>query len=86
MSVDKTAVEKKLQESFLPIHLAITDISGGCGTSFSTVIVSDKFVGQPLLQRHRMVNSALSEELQSIHAFTMKTLTPEQWEKQQAMH
>ena len=72
--------------SNLFILKAITDISGGCGTSFSTVIVSDKFIGQPLLQRHRMVNSALSEELQSIHAFTMKTLTPEQWEKQQAMH
>ena len=61
----------------------IEDISGGCGTSFSTVIVSDKFTGKPLLQRHRMVNSALEDEMKSIHALTMKTLTPEQWEKQQ---
>lgn len=46
------------------------------------VVVSPKFEGKPLLQRHRLVNGALEEELKTIHAFSMKTLTPEQWEKQ----
>lgn len=45
------------------------------------MIVSEKFNGKALLQRHRLVNSCLEEELKAIHAFTMKTLTPEQWEK-----
>jgi len=31
----------------------------------------------------RMVNSALEEEMKSIHALTQKTLTPEQWQQQQ---
>ena len=31
----------------------------------------------------RMVNSILENELKEIHAFSQKTLTPEQWEKQQ---
>jgi len=31
----------------------------------------------------RMVNSALEEEMKSIHALTQKTLTPEQWKQQQ---
>jgi len=31
-----------------------------------------------------MVNSALSEEMKSIHALTQKTLTPEQWQQQAA--
>ena len=30
-----------------------------------------------------MVNTVLAEPLKSIHAFSMKTLTPEQWAKQQ---
>ncbi len=30
----------------------------------------------------RMVNAVLEEEMKDIHAFSQKTLTPEQWEKQ----
>lgn len=32
----------------------------------------------------RLVNKVLEEELKVIHAFQMKTLTPEQWEKTKA--
>ena len=32
----------------------------------------------------RMVNSVLAEEMKEIHAFQMKTMTPEQWEKQKS--
>lgn len=31
-----------------------------------------------------MVNSVIAEELKDIHAFTQKTLTPEQWEKEKS--
>lgn len=31
----------------------VQDESDGCGAKFSVVIVSDKFEGKPLLQRHR---------------------------------
>ncbi|KAJ8682277.1 hypothetical protein QAD02_018069 [Eretmocerus hayati] len=59
----------------------VTDDSDGCGAKFSVIIVSDKFEGKPLLQRHRLVNDALAEELKEIHAFSQKTLTPEQWKQ-----
>ncbi|KAJ0173319.1 hypothetical protein K1T71_011495 [Dendrolimus kikuchii] len=59
--------------------LEVTDESDGCGAKFSVLIVSDKFNGKPLLARHRLVNSVLQEELKSIHAFTQKPLTVEQW-------
>lgn len=37
--------------------------------------------GKPLLARHRMVNAALKEELvEDIHALSMTTKTPAQWE------
>lgn len=35
-------------------------------------------------QYFRLVNSALSEELKEIHAFSQKTFTPTQWAEQQA--
>ncbi|KAF7414155.1 hypothetical protein HZH68_002644 [Vespula germanica] len=63
--------------------LEVTDLSDGCGAKFSVVVISDIFEGKPLLQRHRLVNSALEEELKTIHAFSQKTLTSEQWKKQQ---
>jgi hypothetical protein len=31
----------------------VRDESDGCGAKFSVLIVSDKFEGKPLLQRHR---------------------------------
>ncbi len=33
--------------------------------------VSKEFEGKPLLQRHRLVNDALKEEISQIHAFTL---------------
>ncbi|KAK5644164.1 hypothetical protein RI129_008009 [Pyrocoelia pectoralis] len=33
----------------------VSDESDGCGGKFSCIIVSEKFVGKPLLARHRFV-------------------------------
>lgn len=57
------------------------DESGGCGAKFSVVIVSTVFEGVSPLERHRKVNDCIKEELKEIHAITLKTWTPEQWEK-----
>ena len=62
----------------------VVDFSDGCGAKFSVVIVSDKFEGKPLLAQHRMVNDCLAEELKTIHALTIKTIKPAQWDKQKA--
>lgn len=75
-------LQEKLQKELNPIHLEVVDFSDGCGGKFSVVIVSDKFEGKPLLAQHRMVNNCLQEELKSIHALTLKTMKPAQWEKQ----
>ena len=61
----------------------INDTSGGCGQSFEVLVVSEKFEGKSLLQRHRLVNDCLSEEISLIHSFGQKTYTPSQWESQQ---
>lgn len=63
-------------------HVSITDISGGCGSSFAAVIVSDAFAGKSSLQRVRLVNGVLKEEIARIHAWTPRCLTGEQWAKE----
>lgn len=67
---------------FLTLPQEVHDESDGCGGKFSAVIVSKQFEGKSLLQRHRLVNGALAEELKTIHAFSQKTFTPAQWEEQ----
>lgn len=59
------------------------DESDGCGGKFNVIIVSPEFEGKSILQRHRLVNTALADELKTIHAFSQKTYTPEQWTKEQ---
>lgn len=55
-----------------------------CGASFAVSIVSEAFEGKRLLERHRLVNTALSEEMKDIHALSIsKALTPKQWSDQQ---
>jgi len=76
-------LEERLKGALAPTYVKIIDVSDGCGAKFDCLVVSKSFDGVALLQRHRMVNSALAEEMKSIHAMTLKTLTPDQWEKQQ---
>lgn len=58
--------------------------TGGCGQAFTSLIVSPKFQGLNSLKRHRLVNAALKEEIASIHAWTAKCQTPEEWERTRA--
>ncbi|OWR55100.1 putative dolichyl pyrophosphate Man9GlcNAc2 alpha-1,3-glucosyltransferase [Danaus plexippus plexippus] len=85
ISIDRERMKPKLNYNIFKhtdIRLEVVDESDGCGGKFSAVIVSDKFIGKPLLARHRLVNSVLQEELKVIHAFTQKTLTVDQWKSQ----
>ncbi|XP_042022803.1 protein BOLA2-like isoform X1 [Salvia splendens] len=56
-----------------------------CGASYSIEIVSQEFEGKRLLERHRLVNAALAEEMKHIHALSItKAVTPDQWKVQEA--
>ena len=74
----KALIEDKLEATLVQVE----DMSGGCGQAFAVIIVSPLFTGKNKLARHRLVNSALKEEIASIHAFTQKGFTPEEWKAQ----
>ena len=55
----------------------------GDGQHFEAVIVSAAFEDQGRLQRHQTVYAVLGDRMQSeIHALSMKTYTPTEWEQQ----
>ncbi|KAF9624861.1 hypothetical protein IFM89_015415 [Coptis chinensis] len=85
MGVTKEGVEASLKSKLSPTHLEVIDTSGGCGASFAVEVVSEQFEGKRLLERHRMVNTALAEEMKDIHALSIKkALTPAQWNQSAA--
>jgi acid stress-induced BolA-like protein IbaG/YrbA len=49
----------------------------GDGQHFQAVVVSAAFAGRSRVQRHQLVYGALGE----IHALSMQTLTPDEWQK-----
>ncbi len=57
------------------------DTDGGCA-----VIVSSAFEGQGRVQRQRMVNATVQAKMATdeLHALSMKTLTPAEWQAAQA--
>jgi len=77
-------LEAIIKERLQATYCEVVDQSGGCGAKYEVKIVSKLFEGVPLLQRHRLVNEALKEEIAQMHAFSQKTFTPEQWEKQKS--
>ena len=55
----------------------------GDGQHFQALIVSEAFDGKSRVQRHQMVYAALGERMrEEIHALSMRTLTPSEWQTQ----
>ncbi len=53
----------------------------GDNNHFQCVIVSSKFQGKTMVERHQMVYQALGDAMaEAVHAFALKTYTPDQWE------
>ena len=88
MSVEDR-IRQKLTSAFAPLALEVVNDShrhaghaGSPGTGeshFTVKVVSAAFAGKSRLERHRMVNDALAEELKgSIHALAVSALTPDE--------
>ena len=88
MSTRQLRIETVLTEALDPMVLEIENEShmhSGQRTEshFKVLIVSQAFEGRSRLDRQRLVNELLKEELQTgLHALMQKTLTPSEWETQ----
>ena len=85
----ENSIREKLTRAFAPVALDVVNeshrhaghaSSPGTGEShFAVKVVSAAFAGKSRVERHRMVNQALAEELAGkIHALAIDALSPEE--------
>ena len=83
----KDTITNKLREAFAPENLDVTDESHlheghgghrpGGETHFRVYIVSDAFKNKTRLERHRLINGILSDDLAGgIHALAIHATAP----------
>ena len=81
----QSIIEQKLEQTFKPDFLEVVNesymhnVPEGSESHFKVTVVSTEFNDQRLIGRHRMINKALAEELQTIHALAIHTLTPDEY-------
>lgn len=71
-------LEKIIKEAFADGHVEVT----GDGRHFSAIVVSQAFSGKNMIAQHRLVYAALGDrfDTEAVHALSLKTYTPEQWQ------
>jgi len=80
-------IEAKLITAFAPKTLSVSDDSHkhhghsgwreGGETHFSVTLISEAFAGKSRIERHRMINAVLGEELGSgVHALAISAKAP----------
>lgn len=75
--VTPESIRASIAQGLAAEHLSVS----GDGTHFEAVVVSSAFAGRSRVQRHQMVYRALGERMRGeIHALSMKTWTPQEWE------
>ena len=76
--VTPAQIEGYLRDKLDCTHLTVA----GDGAHFEAVIVSTAFAGKSRVARHQVVYGALGDRMrEEIHALSMKTLTPDEWQQ-----
>lgn len=75
-------IEQKLEEGLTNPKIFLQDMTGTMD-HFNAIIISDDFIGKNLIEQHRLVYKILGDMVTNeIHALQLKTLTWEQWKKE----
>lgn len=75
------AIKERIEKNLETTHVQVIDLGGG--DHIRAVVVSPRFAGLPLIKQHKLVLDLFTSEINSneVHALTVKTLTPEQFDK-----
>lgn len=75
--VTPESIQINIAQGMATEHLNVV----GDGHHFEAEVVSSAFVGKNRVQRHQLVYQTLGDRMrEEIHALSMKTYTPEEWE------
>lgn len=73
----ETTLKGRLDGAIVEVH----DMSGS-GEHFQAQIIAPAFEGKSMVEQHRIVFDALGDAMKAkIHALSIKTMTPTEWEK-----
>lgn len=92
LSTLNTSMERsiisKLSTQLSPLELQVTNesykhnVPKDSETHFKVLIVSEIFHGKSLIQKHRLVNTILSDEFaHGLHALSIQAMSPDDWMK-----
>ena len=72
-------IKKILSKAFINDKFEVFDVNND-NSHFSLIIISDKFIDLPLIDRHKMVYQLFEKYLTTkIHALQIKTYTMKEW-------
>ena len=78
--VTPESIQKNIEQGMTTSYLKVV----GDGQHFDAVIVSEEFAGLSRIQRQQRVNKTLGDRMTTdIHALSMKTYTPQEWQEKQ---
>jgi acid stress-induced BolA-like protein IbaG/YrbA len=79
--VSPDQVESMIKVGLPDAQVQVQDLTGG-GNHYQVIVVSSQFEGKGLVQRHQLVYRTLQQAMSSevIHALSMKTYTPQDWQ------
>ena len=82
--IEPERIKEKIEIGIPVSFVEVEDLTGG-KDHFRVTVVSSLFEGKGVMDQHQLIYGALKEEMSGpIHALSLKTYTPEQWEKQHA--
>jgi BolA protein len=83
------SITERIRAALDPSYLDVVDesrlhgVPPGSASHFKVLVVSRSFEGMGPVDRHRRVNQALAAEFAGgLHALTLRTLTPGEWERE----
>ncbi len=93
MSTRFSRITTSLQQHFAPQFIELVDesykhqVPEGSESHFKLTLVSSHFNSLTRIERHRMVNTVLSPEMETgLHALSLALYTPEEWAKHPNTH
>ena len=78
--VTPESIEHNIQNGMSTTYLSVD----GDGRHFEAVVVSEEFAGRSRVQRHQRVYQTMGDRMrEEIHALSIRTYTPQEWEEKQ---
>ena len=75
--VTPESIKQNIERGMSTAYLSVS----GDGRHFEAVVVSEEFAGKSRIQRHQHVYKTLGDRMrEEIHALSIKTFTPQEWE------